>query len=108
MKPVLPLSPRELAMARHHAEHSPTPEIREAAHRLLTDHELAVACGRPLTRAVARPAFRKSRPSPLGPGLTGLMVGVLALAGLLAVATAVLAGTADPTPAATCAMEVPR
>ncbi|MGC9449662.1 hypothetical protein [Cereibacter johrii] len=95
MKQDLPLSPRALNMARHHAEHAPTPEIREAASRLLTDHELAIAMGRPLHRAVPRPTFRTSRPSPLGPNLTGLLLGALALLGFLFVATVLWAHVTD-------------
>ncbi|QCP88123.1 hypothetical protein EYE35_21125 [Cereibacter sphaeroides] len=95
MKQDLPLSPRGLDMARHHAAHGTTPEIREAAHRLLADNELAIAMGRPLHRAVPRPTFRTSRPSPLGPNRTGFLVGVLALLGFLFVATVLWAHATD-------------
>ncbi|ULB10709.1 hypothetical protein ORIO_12425 [Cereibacter azotoformans] len=92
MRQDLPLSPRELASARHHAEHSPNPEIRETAHRLLTDHELAVATGRPLHRAAPRPVLPKPRP---GPGLTGFLVGLLALVGFAFAATVLWAHASD-------------
>ncbi|RHZ93003.1 hypothetical protein D1122_18670 [Cereibacter sphaeroides] len=91
----LPLSPRQLSTIRHRADHAPTPEMRKAASRLLTEHELAVAMGRPLHRARPRPAFRTSRPSPLGPGLTGFLVGALALLGFLFVATVLWAHVTD-------------
>ncbi len=61
----------------------------------LTEHELAVATGRPLHRARPRPAFRTSRPSPLGPNLTGFLVGALALLGFLFVATVLWAHVTD-------------
>ena len=95
MSRILPLTPRNLNAARHRAEHAPTPEVREAASRLLTEHELAVATGRPLHRARPRPAFRTSRPSPLGPNLTGFLVGALALLGFLFVATVLWAHVTD-------------
>ncbi|WP_101341251.1 hypothetical protein [Cereibacter azotoformans] len=99
MSRVLPLTPRDLNAARHRAEYAPTPEMREAASRLLTDHELAVAMGRTLARARPRPAFRTSRPSPLGPNLTGFLVGALALLGFLFVATVLWAHVTDVTEA---------
>ncbi|MFQ6777394.1 hypothetical protein V6Z69_19510 [Cereibacter sphaeroides] len=92
MKQDLPLSPRALNMARHHAEHAPTPEIREAASRLLTDHELAIAMGRPLHRAVPRPVIAKPRP---GPNLTGFLFGMLVLFAGLFVATVLWAHATD-------------
>ncbi|MWP40005.1 hypothetical protein GQY15_20840 [Rhodobacter sphaeroides] len=95
MSRILPLTPRDLNAARHRAEHAPTPEIRAAASRLLTEHELAVATGRPLHRARPRPAFRTSRPSPLGSKLTGCLVGALALLGFLFVATVLWAHATD-------------
>ncbi|MFQ6756293.1 hypothetical protein V6Z72_18270 [Cereibacter sphaeroides] len=95
MSRILPLTPRDLNAARHRAEHAPTPEIRAAASRLLSDHELAVAMGRPLHRARPRPAFRTSRPSPLGTNRTGFLVGALALLGFLFVATVLWAHVTD-------------
>uniref|UniRef100_A4WTB4 Uncharacterized protein n=1 Tax=Cereibacter sphaeroides (strain ATCC 17025 / ATH 2.4.3) TaxID=349102 RepID=A4WTB4_CERS5 len=92
MRQDLPLSPRDLVMTRHHAEHSPNPEIRETAHRLLTDHELAVATGRPLHRALPRPVLRKPRPAP---SLTGFLVGLLALVGFAFAATVLWAHASD-------------
>ncbi|WP_101342350.1 hypothetical protein [Cereibacter azotoformans] len=91
MSRILPLTPRHLNAVRHRAGHAPTPEVREAASRLLTEHELAVATGRPLHRGRPRPAFRTSKPGPLGPNLTGFLVGALTLLGYLFVATVLCA-----------------
>ncbi|AZB65015.1 hypothetical protein EBL87_15170 [Cereibacter sphaeroides] len=95
MKQDLPLSPRALNMARHRAEHAPTAEGCDTASRLLSDHELAIAMGRQLHRAVPRPTFRTSKPSPLGPNLTAFLVGTLALFGFLFVATVLWAHATD-------------
>ncbi|MEA5162029.1 hypothetical protein U5903_14720 [Cereibacter johrii] len=95
MSRILPLTPRDLNAVRHRAEHAPDGASRDLARRALADHAFAVASGRALARARPRPTFRTSRPSPLGPNLTGFLVGALALLGFLFVATVLWAHVTD-------------
>lgn len=62
------------------AEHSPYPEIRETATRLLTDHELALVMG-------GRGARPQARPIALRQGVTPMLACSLALIGALFLGT---------------------